>query len=227
MATGFAVFANGGSRVSSYLVERVYAADGSVIKETVPRQACADCAVPNFEGGGATVTIAEDQRAPRAIAEANAWIMTDLMREVIRSGTGQRARALGRGDIAGKTGTTNDGRDAWFSGFNADLVATAWVGFDQERPLGADEEGSHTALPMWIYFMRDALAGRPNHSLPMPDGVVTARISPETGELAGGNDPTAIFEYFLVEHLPAGFDGGTGGTQPGVPVPKKYEEPIF
>jgi penicillin-binding protein 1A len=80
---------------------------------------------------------------------------------------------------------------------------------------------------MWIYFMRDALAGRPNHGLPMPDGVVTARISPETGELAGGNDPTAIFEYFLAEHLPAGFDGGTGGTQPGVQAPKKYEEPIF
>ena len=227
MATGFAVFANGGSRVSSYLVERVYAADGSILKQAEPRQACADCAVPNPEGGGAAVTIADDQLAPRVISEANAWIITDLMREVIRSGTGQRARALGRGDIAGKTGTTNDGRDAWFSGFNADLVATAWVGFDQERPLGTDEEGSHTALPMWIYFMRDALAGRPGHRLPMPDGVVTARISPETGELADGNDPTAIFEYFLADHLPAGFDGGTGGTQPGVPTPKKYEEPIF
>jgi penicillin-binding protein 1A len=227
MATGFAVFANGGSRVSSYLVERVHSADGNILKQFVPRQACADCAMPNPEGGGAAVTIPEDEIAPRAISEANAWIMTDLMREVIRSGTGQRARALGRSDIAGKTGTTNDGRDAWFSGFNADLVATAWVGFDQERPLGADEEGSHTALPMWLYFMRDALAGRPAHRLSMPDGVVTARISPETGELAGGNDPTAIFEYFLAEHLPAGFDGGTGGTQPGAQAPKKYEEPIF
>lgn len=227
MATGFAVFANGGSRVSSYLVERVYAADGSILKQAEPRQACADCALPNFEGGGAAVTLAEDQIAPRAISEANAWIMTDLMREVIRSGTGQRARALGRGDIAGKTGTTNEGRDAWFSGFNADLVGTAWVGFDQERPLGTDEEGSRTALPMWIYFMRDALAGRRDHRLPMPDGVVTARVSPETGELAGGNDPTAVFEYFLAEHLPAGFDGGTGGARPGAPAPKKYEEPIF
>ncbi|MSQ91695.1 MAG: penicillin-binding protein 1A [Gammaproteobacteria bacterium] len=227
MATGFAVFANGGSRVTSYLVERLYASDGSVLKQAEPRQACVDCALPNPEGGSAAVTLADDLLAPRVISEGNAWIITDLMREVIRSGTGQRARALGRGDIAGKTGTTNDNRDTWFSGFNADLVATAWVGFDQERPLGTDEEGSHTALPMWIYFMRDALAGRPGHRLPMPDGVVTARISPETGELAGGNDPTAIFEYFLAEHLPAGFDGGTGGTQPGVPTPKKYEEPIF
>lgn len=227
MASGFAVFANGGSRVSSYLVERLYAADGSVLKVAEPRLACLDCALPNPDGASAAVTLADDQVAPRAISEANAWIITDLMREVIRSGTGQRARALGRGDIVGKTGTTNDGRDAWFSGFNADLVATAWVGFDQERPLGNDEEGSHTALPMWIYFMREALAGRPSHRLPMPDGVVTARISPETGELAGGNDPTGIFEYFLADHLPAGFDGGTGGTQPGVQAPKKYEEPIF
>ena len=227
MATGFAVFANGGSKVSSYLIERIYAADGSVLQQAEPRQACVDCDLPNPDGASAAVTLANDQIAPRVITEANAWIITDLMREVIRSGTGQRARALGRGDIAGKTGTTNDNRDTWFSGFNADLVATAWVGFDQQRPLGPDEEGSHTALPMWIYFMRDALAGRPGHRLPMPDGVVTARISPETGELASGNDPTAIFEYFLAEHLPAGIEGGTGGTQPGVQAPKKYEEPIF
>ena len=82
-----------------------------------------------------------------------------MLRDVINRGTGQRARALGRSDIAGKTGTTQQGRDAWFSGYSADLVATAWVGFDQERPLGRDEEGSRTALPMWIYFMREALAG--------------------------------------------------------------------
>ena len=227
MAGGFAVFANGGSRVSAYLVERVYGTDGTVLKQAEPKLACADCVLPESDGGGAAVSIGEDQVAPRAISEANAWIMTDLMREVIRSGTGQRARALGRGDIAGKTGTTNDNRDTWFSGFNADLVASAWVGFDQQRPLGPDEEGSHTALPMWIYFMREALAGVPGHRLPMPDGVVTARISAETGELAGGNDPNAMFEYFLADHLPAGFDGGTGGTQPGVQAPKKYEEPIF
>ncbi|MFZ2507946.1 MAG: penicillin-binding protein 1A [Steroidobacteraceae bacterium] len=226
MATGFAVFANGGSRVSSYLIDRVYAADGSIVTEANPLLACAECSPPNPDDT-APAAIAEDRRAPRAISEANAWIMTELMREVIRSGTGQRARALGRSDLAGKTGTTNDGRDAWFSGFNADLVATAWVGFDQERPLGDAEEGARTALPMWIYFMREALAGQPPRRLPMPAGVVTARISPATGELAAGTDPTAVFEYFLAEHLPPGFDGGTGGKLPGVQAPKKYEEPIF
>ena len=93
-----------------------------------------------------------------------------MLRDVIRRGTGQRARALGRDDLAGKTGTTNEGHDTWFNGFNPDLVATAWVGFDQERPLGGDEEGARTALPMWIYFMREALAGVPEHPLPMPAG---------------------------------------------------------
>ena len=246
MAAGFAVFANGGSRVAPYLVERVLAADGAVLKQAAPRQACNDCAAPadpstrappiisgsGIEGlvrasdvDGTLPPPAENEIAPRAISEANAWIMTDLMGDVIRRGTGQRARALGRGDLAGKTGTTNDGRDAWFSGFNADLVATAWIGFDQERPLGAGEEGSRTALPMWIYFMRAALRGRPEHRLPMPDGVVTARVSAETGELTGGDDPFAMLEYFLADHLPAGFNGGN--VPPGASTPKQLEEPIF
>jgi penicillin-binding protein 1A len=142
-----------------------------------------------------------------------------MLRDVIRRGTGQRARALGRDDIAGKTGTTNDGRDAWFSGFNPDLVATAWVGFDQERPLGSGEEGARTALPMWIYFMREALAGLPQHRLPMPDGVVTARVAPDPS--AFGGEAPAEFEYFLANHVPA------EGTTEGEPPPQKYEEPIF
>ena len=228
MAAGFAVFANGGSRVPPYLVERVLAADDTVLKEAVRKLACADCAAPDNapEFGGPPAFAAEDQLPARAISESNAWIMTDLMADVIRRGTGQRARALGRSDLAGKTGTTNEGRDAWFSGFNADLVATAWVGFDQERSLGAGEEGSRTALPMWIYFMREALAGQPEHRLPMPDGVVTARVSAETGEITGGDDPTAVLEYFLADHLPAGFEGGNGAPQ-GAARPKQYEEPIF
>jgi penicillin-binding protein 1A len=161
------------------------------------------------------------------ISEANAWIITDLLRDVIRRGTGQRARALGRSDIAGKTGTTNDGRDAWFSGFNRDLVATAWIGFDQERPLGADEEGARTALPMWIYFMREALGGLPERRLPMPDGVVTARVAVDTGEFADGGVPASEFEYFLADHLPSGIAGATGDGVRNVPPAQKYEEPIF
>jgi penicillin-binding protein 1A len=246
MADGFAVFANGGSLVTPYLVERVFAADGSVLEESTPKIACGHCGAPSLIGGppvavaggargvlhaadvgGGLPPPPEEQRAPRVISEANAWIITDLLRDVIRRGTGQRARALGRGDIAGKTGTTNDGRDAWFSGFNPDLVATAWIGFDQERPLGADEEGARTALPMWIYFMREALAGRPERRLPMPDGVVTARVSADAGTLGDAAVPASEFEYFLADHLPPGVEGSTGTGVRNVPPAQKYEEPIF
>jgi penicillin-binding protein 1A len=243
MADGFAVFANGGSLVKPHVIDRVLAADGRVLEETDAPVACAGCAEPAepqigdpplaVPGDGAGAGSAADvggslpdpvpeQVAPRAISEANAWIVTDLLRDVIRRGTGQRARALGRDDLAGKTGTTNDGRDAWFSGFNPDLVATAWVGFDQERPLGRDEEGARTALPMWIYFMREALAGVPQHRLPMPDGVVTARISPDPSGF--GDEAPAEFEYFLADHLPPGV--GQNAAE-GEPPPQKYEEPIF
>ena len=178
-------------------------------------------------GDGATVPGAK-HLAPRVISAANAYLMTDLMRDVIRRGTARRALALKRDDIAGKTGTTNDRRDTWFSGFNADIVATAWVGFDQERSLGAGEEGGHTALPMWVYFMGEALAGRPEHRLPQPEGIVSARISPATGELVRGSDPDAIFELFLAGKLPGA--GGVAGDGAGLSSAKpgdKAEEPIF
>ena len=175
------------------------------------------------DAGGALPPPAGDRQAPRAITEANAWIISDILADVIRVGTGQRARVLGRTDLAGKTGTTNDGRDAWFSGFNADLVATAWVGFDQERPLGPQEEGARTALPMWIYFMQEALRGRPPARPLMPEGVVTLRIAPDSGDLA---DPGGAFEYFLADHVPGGRDTG-GDAERGPAPPTRYEEPIF
>ncbi len=244
MANGFAVFANGGSLVKPHVIDRILAADGSVLEETDALVACPLCVVepPPLAGdplayvpdlgngivrasdvGGSLPPPEPEETAPRAVSEANAWIMTDMLRDVINRGTGQRARALGRNDIAGKTGTTNEGRDAWFSGYNPDLVATAWVGFDQERSLGRDEEGSRTALPMWIYFMREALAGVPQHRLPMPDGVVTARVAPIVS--AFGDEAPPEFEYFLAEHLPTGASGEEAA--PGEPAEQAYEEPIF
>jgi penicillin-binding protein 1A len=244
MANGFGVFANGGSLVKPHLIDRILAADGTVLEESEPTIACSGCRTPAAapihappspageiasgtvraaDVGGSLPAPPPELVAPQAITEANAWIITDLLKDVVRRGTGQRARALGRSDIAGKTGTTNEGRDAWFSGFNPDLVATAWVGFDQERSLGPDEEGSRTALPMWIYFMREALAGLPARHLPMPDGVVTARITSESAQFS--EEAPAEFEYFLAEHLPAGV-AGEGSTE-GTPAPQQYEEPIF
>jgi penicillin-binding protein 1A len=124
------------------------------------------------------------------------------MSDVIRRGTAVRALQLKRNDLAGKTGTTNDRRDAWFCGFNSSLVGTAWVGFDQERSLGPGEEGSRTALPMWIYFMSEALKGLPEQKRTPPPGLVSMRISADTGLAARPGDPNAIFETFMAGHLP-------------------------
>jgi penicillin-binding protein 1A len=140
--------------------------------------------------------------APQIIRPQVAYLLSDMMADVIRHGTGQKALVLGRDDIAGKTGTTNDAHDAWFSGFNADLVATVWTGFDQDRSLGELEQGSRAALPTWIFFMHEALAGVPRHKIPVPDGIVTARISPDTGLLASADDPSAIMEKFIDGNLP-------------------------
>lgn len=141
--------------------------------------------------------------APRVISEENAFLVYDMMRDVILRGTGRRARELGRSDIAGKTGTSNDRRDAWFSGFNTALVATAWVGFDQERSLGAHEEGGQTALPMWKYFMARALHGTSPAPLAQPHSLIAVRISPATGQLAAAGDDSAIFEYLRSSDLAA------------------------
>ena len=140
--------------------------------------------------------------APRVITAENAYLIYDMMRDVIQRGTGRRARELGRPDLAGKTGTSNDRRDAWFSGFNGDLVATAWVGFDQDRSLGAGEEGSRTALPIWKDFMEDALTDTPRALIPRPSGIVAVRIVPETGLLAPAGYMGATFELFREGHIP-------------------------
>jgi len=194
MARGFAVFANGGFRVSPHVIASVTDSAGRVVRMADPPLACPEC----VEGDG---PVPVERRAPQAISPANAFVMTDMMADVIQRGTAQRAKALGRSDLAGKTGTTNDRRDAWFVGYNADLVAAAWIGFDQERSLGDNEEGGRTALPMWVYFMSEALRDRPAHRLPEPPGVVRMWVSRETGRPshAGGN---AVFEAFLERYAP-------------------------
>ncbi len=147
---------------------------------------------------------ADVRLAPRVITEQNAFLIRDMMQDVIRRGTGRRARTLGRSDLSGKTGTSNDRRDAWFGGYNADLVATVWVGYDDDLPLGPGEEGSRTALPVWISFMGIALNRVPEHVLPMPDGIVNVRISKTTGCKARASDPLddVMFEVFRVDHVP-------------------------
>ncbi len=157
----------------------------------------------------------EPKPAPQVLEPRNVYLMHSLLRDVVRYGTGRRALSLGRKDLAGKTGTTNDQRDAWFSGFNTTLAASAWVGFDDFSPLGSRETGGRAALPMWIGFMRGALDGVPESTLAEPAGLVRARIDPATGLLAGPGQADAIFELFRSENRPEAPAGGTATAQPG------------
>ena len=144
-----------------------------------------------------------ERRAPRVLEARNAWLMYSLMRDVIQRGTGRKARVLERDDLAGKTGTTNDQYDAWFSGFSPDLVATAWIGFDEFRPLGRRETGASAALPMWIKYMREALKGTQPRIPEPPEGILTVRIDPASGELASASHEGAVFESFRKERVPS------------------------
>lgn len=222
MARAYAVFSNGGFLVEPYYLQRVVGPDAKVVYEAQPRFACPECVEreqkertesllmnasmivePSDEArwGGLTY-MNEKVLAPPAISPQNSYLMTDIMRDVVARGTAVRARQLKRNDLAGKTGTTNDRRDAWFCGYNSNLVAAAWVGFDQERSLGPGEEGSRTALPMWIYFMADALKGVAESPRTAPPGLVSMRISAETGYAARPGEPNAMFETFMAGHLP-------------------------
>ena len=259
LAKGYAVFANGGFEVTPYFIDRIEDADGDVLYPLPPAGPVVVCVplrgIPDAEpgcdeseedgapeGNGAlpelpevassvTELYPEIRRARRVVTPQNVYLITDIMKDVVRTGSGARAgRALARADLAGKTGTTNGPRDAWFAGFNADVVATAWVGFDDDdRPLGGNEQGGVTAIPMWISFMTAALAGLPEHAMERPPGIVEVRIDRDTGLIASDANPDAIFEKFRVENLPErepeapyrGLDDG------GAPVRTGAGEPIF
>ena len=156
--------------------------------------------------------------APRIMSPQTTFLMDSMLRDVIRHGTGQRALVLGRNDLAGKTGTTNDQRDAWFAGFNNNIVTIAWVGFDNPRPLGSHETGAIAALPMWIKFMGAALKGQPETPLTQPPGIVSVRINEKTGRPTTAADPDAMFEYFLEDQVPTAEQGPTETQQQSQPT---------
>ena len=221
LAGAYATFANGGFKISPYYIDRIEDLSGKILWQANAPIACLPCeqpadpnAVPLRDASDATIAEADavrggpgplttQQLAPRVISAQNDYIMTDMMADVIRHGTGVRAMVLGRGDLAGKTGTTDESKDAWFNGFTTKLVTTVWVGFDQERPLGETEEGARTALPIWIRFMREALKNVPEEKLPMPPGLVQLRVSSQTGTLVSAENPDGMLETFMVDHLPA------------------------
>ncbi|MBS97866.1 MAG: peptidase [Oceanospirillaceae bacterium] len=218
VVTGYASFANGGFKVEPYLISRIESAMGDLIFEQKPLRACPECTYQPAQSSELSESEADRVKpesqepvvmvsdtplaAPRIISPESAFLIYDVMRDVITRGTGRRALVLNRSDIAGKTGTTNEQKDAWFSGFNQSLVATAWVGFDQPTTLGRREYGSTAALPVWIDFMEEALAGTPETTPPEPETITSTLIDPATGKLAYPGQKDAIREYFRSEQMP-------------------------
>ncbi|MBA3662513.1 MAG: penicillin-binding protein 1A [Gammaproteobacteria bacterium] len=188
MAQAFAVFANGGMKVVPYIIDTIQNSQEEIIYQAKPLVACQnDC-------GNDVVP------AQRVISPQNAFLITSTLHDVIQRGTAKLAKNLGRNDLAGKTGTTQNQVDAWFAGYNPDIVAISWMGFDQPQSL--HEYGAQAALPMWMQFIQEALKGKPDRPLLQPEGVVSVRIDPLSGRRATANDTVAQFEYFMLPFLP-------------------------
>ncbi len=199
LTSAYAMLANGGYFIETHLIDRIETSNGEIIYQTNPMTVCPRCGEPDINLDPATPAL---RKAPRIADERSVYILHSMMKDVIQKGTGRAAKAMQRDDLAGKTGTTNDQKDAWFAGFNTRVATTAWIGFDNPEPLGRREYGGTAALPFWIEFMRTALKGIPNSHMAQPEGIVSARINPETGELADPGDPNAIFELFRSEMAP-------------------------
>ena len=238
MATAFAVFANGGYKIEPYFITRIEDAEHNILEQANPLVICADCEEAknppvvqiNDSVAGTAFDAYLPRYAPRVISAENAFIMTTIMKEVITRGTGRRALSLGRADLAGKTGTTNEFRDAWFSGFTPDIVTTTWVGFDQPRSLGPGEAGAKTALPIWIDYMAVALNGLPEKPLPIPKDAIAFSVDRDTGEPTDPSDNRAVVEFFIAGTEPVLADDPAPGeiaddTTSGTVTPTPPEIP--
>ncbi|AKH70505.1 penicillin-binding protein, 1A family [Spongiibacter sp. IMCC21906] len=232
IVTGYAAFANGGYKISPYLIEKIIDRDGNTIFRANPEVVCRHC---GKKGRDAIAGIDEEysldeilsqdtearKYAPQVLDDEVVFLIDNILKDVITRGTGRKARVLERSDAAGKTGTTNGPTDAWFSGYSGGVVTSTWAGFDQNQKLGRREYGGSVALPIWIDFMKVALKDRPERQLKQPDSIVTVRIDPDTGALAHPGQANAIFEYFRSENAPQESDynspgsyGNGGGQEP-------------
>ena len=243
IATGWSVFANGGYKVSPYLIERIDSRNGETLFQANPPTVPVDeiaAATPQAAPASATpvsAPIAVDATltpgappapiiAERIIDGRTAFILTSMLEDVIKKGTGRRAMALGRTDLAGKTGTTNDSKDAWFSGYNADYMTTVWSGFDQPETLGRHEFGGTVSLPIWMTYMAAALKDKPAHVQPEPEGILSLRVDPISGRAAAPGTPGAYFELFKSEDTPPSNNEFGSGNAPGSPLPADESAPI-
>ncbi len=198
MARGYAVFANGGYRIEPYVVQRIVDDRGNVLAQAQPPRA--------------------GDESLRVIDARNAFIMDSMLHDVVRYGTAARAMSLGRKDLAGKTGTTNDLVDAWFAGYQPTLVAITWVGFDQPHKLGNNETGAVAALPIWMNYMGKALKGVDEMFQAVPDGVVSVNVNPDTGQVASDGK---LSEYFYRENVPPAQNPAAPEAGASAPAPAK------
>jgi penicillin-binding protein 1A len=250
IATGWSTFANGGYKITPYLIDKIESRNGDTLFTANPPRVPGDVvngvvasdglAAPS--NGGITIEptpgatpVANPAAAPEPQAPAVAervvdgrttYILNSILEDVIKKGTGRRALALGRADIAGKTGTTNESKDAWFSGYNADYVTTVWTGYDQPESLGRREFGGTVALPIWMSYMGAALKDKPLHTQPEPEGILSLRIDPVSGRAASPSTPNAYFELFKSEDTPPSINELGNGVAPGSPLPADEAAPI-
>jgi penicillin-binding protein 1A len=252
IVSGWSAFANGGYKVSPYLIQKIEDREGKTLfvanPPTVPAndpnpKAVNEAAISDASTYAAPETPAlttnsapnalDTNGAPPAPAVAErivdgrtTYILNSMLQDVIKRGTGRRALSMNRPDIAGKTGTTNDSKDAWFSGYNADYVTTVWTGFDQPESLGRHEFGGTVALPIWMNFMSAALKDKPPHVQAEPDGILSLRIDPISGRSATPSTAGAFFELFKSEDTPPSVNELNGSPAPGSPLPADESAPI-
>jgi penicillin-binding protein 1A len=229
LARAYAVLANGGLSVDPQLIDRVEAADGTVIwRPNQPLENAEGTFAPSLpivegtpppvaeEASDETIRLPVVDDPRRVVPEAVAWLITDILRDAARRGTAARVgTALKRRDLAGKTGTTNDETDAWFAGYNSHRVGVAWVGHDQPQRIGRGEVGGRAALPIWVDVMRVALKDIPDEPSPPPDSVMSVRVDRDTGDRAGVGSSDSIFEFVPVASARrAAETGDEGRPQP-------------
>ena len=231
IATGYAAFANGGYKIEPHLIDKITDHSGQIIFQSKSPLVCRDCSPSQVfteqqlteqqlteqehtdtekSPSSPQPAINTPPKAKRILEPRIAFLMDSILKDVIKKGTATKARAMKRNDIAGKTGTTNGPRDAWFSGYNPSLVTTVWLGFDNNHKLGRREYGGSAALPIWINFMSKALANQPLQHHDQPQDLISVRIDPATGLRVSPGEEGGIFELFREENVPPYKD--TGGA---------------
>ena len=228
MVRAYAVIANGGFLVEPHVIDKILDPQDNIVFQTNHPKVCHSCKdnegndssliatslEPAIEESSSedtftkeplqSIDLADDERATavRVIDKRNAYIMDSMLKDVIKLGTGRRALALKRNDLAGKTGTTNDAADTWFNGYGAGIATTVWVGFTNHAPMGSNAYGSNIPLPIWIDIMKFALKDKKEKTAVQPTGIISLRIDPETGLPTSEKAKSTTFDYFYTEHAP-------------------------